>query len=493
MFPEQKPVPVTLPSWMPLGALASESIQRILRIPETQYVITLVHGTWARKEEWYQEDGSVAKSIASHLQGAVFKSFKWSGENSIIARAAAADLLRAQLLKQLEDQRYTKAKHIVVAHSHGGNVALIATSDANLAAKISGVACLGTPFLSARYCPQDAIIARGGAAFMAVLYFWVFTGLAVYRYLHESVRTSILWAFAAAGGVGLLLALGAIFANVMQRRALRLANAMPATKLTRDQLLVIRAPGDEAAVMLGLARFVSRTISWLWRRISHPLWRLAAGLLRLWDPVRRLKDGSLQRVFYPVWGLLKNLVSPPPPLYPLGGGIGRIPLGVKGPVYHKGQLIAPVGDTPVIAMIRTLMPYALVPVIAGAGQFVSNPIVQLVFLLMILLFALPAAIALFMTLVALPIAALVSLCLAPLGREIPLAGPYLDLTAEPAPPGIWLVAQMEPEKVYCDFSESGVGGLNHSEAHSDVRVHKLFARWAEDLPRPVSQTPGCAS
>jgi hypothetical protein len=74
------------------------------------------------------------------------------------------------------------------------------------------------------------------------------------------------------------------------------------------------------------------------------------------------------------------------------------------------------------------------------SQFVSNSVVHVVFLLTILLFALPAAIALLLTLVALPIAALVSLWLAPLGREIPLAGPYLDLTAEPAPPGTWLVA-----------------------------------------------------
>jgi hypothetical protein len=38
-----------------------------------------------------------------------------------------------------------------------------------------------------------------------------------------------------------------------------------------------------------------------------------------------------------------------------------------------------------------------------------------------------------------------------------------------------------PEKGYSDFSESGVGGLNHSEAHSDVRVHRVLAKWVEGL------------
>jgi hypothetical protein len=191
-------------------------------------------------------------------------------------------------------------------------------------------------------------------------------------------------------------------------------------------------------------------------------------------------------------------VSPPPPAYPLGGGIGSLSSTSKGPFYRKGQLVISAIENPIVTAMRTFLPHFLLPALAAFSNFVSNPIVQGVVLLLILLFsALPAAIALLLTLVALPITALVSLWLTPLGREIPLAGPYLDVTAEPTPPGTSLVNQMDSENVGSGFSEAEVGGLNYSEAHSDRRVPKLLAEWVESLPGraplAAAQADGVAS
>src|SRR5580704_16334317 len=105
MISEQEPVPEIFPAFQRL-------IQQSFRVQEIRYVVTLVHGTWANKEEWYQENGSLAKSIGALLPGAIFKSFKWSGANSILDRAEAADRLGEQLKGQLENPSYAKAKHI---------------------------------------------------------------------------------------------------------------------------------------------------------------------------------------------------------------------------------------------------------------------------------------------------------------------------------------------------------------------------------------------
>ena len=75
--------------------------------------------------------------------------FRWEGarlrryNNTHQDRFAAALRLREHL-KSLVDQ-HPHAQHFVIAHSHGGNVALHALRDPALAAGVQGVACLATP------------------------------------------------------------------------------------------------------------------------------------------------------------------------------------------------------------------------------------------------------------------------------------------------------------------------------------------------------------
>jgi RsiW-degrading membrane proteinase PrsW (M82 family) len=75
----------------------------------------------------------------------VIQPFLWSGANSVFARDQAAIRL-AENLKTSLDQ-FPDAVPIVIAHSHGGNVALRASSYLGEAARAMRIITLATPFL----------------------------------------------------------------------------------------------------------------------------------------------------------------------------------------------------------------------------------------------------------------------------------------------------------------------------------------------------------
>jgi hypothetical protein len=111
--------------------------------------VTLVHGTFARNALWTQ-DGSLLRRTLTNTLGddVTFRAFLWSGDNSFAARADAAKELRALLDREVGSR--PNDKHAVIAHSHGGNVALAAIEAATAGRQIDAVICLATPFVTAR-------------------------------------------------------------------------------------------------------------------------------------------------------------------------------------------------------------------------------------------------------------------------------------------------------------------------------------------------------
>ena len=110
------------------------------------YVVTLVHGTWGRKSAFIDPNGPLHTIFNERLPGVVFSNFLWSGRNRMADRLrAAADLGRH--LRELHEE-YPHARLVIVAHSHGGNVALYSLKDPEVNAIVSGVACFATPFIS---------------------------------------------------------------------------------------------------------------------------------------------------------------------------------------------------------------------------------------------------------------------------------------------------------------------------------------------------------
>ena len=109
------------------------------------------------------------------------KPFLWSGANSVFEREQTAAELANKLATQREASR--DAQQIVIAHSHGGNIALKAlqyleargAADTPMDVPI-GVATLATPFLQIYRVPENS--SRSEAYFNIAFVFgcllWIF-------------------------------------------------------------------------------------------------------------------------------------------------------------------------------------------------------------------------------------------------------------------------------------------------------------------------------
>jgi hypothetical protein len=137
-------------------------------------VVTLVHGTFGRlpgRDAAWVRDGSVLRRHLEAELGAdvLFLPFRWSGMNWPSARYRAASRLRDHC--RVVARRYPARSHYVVAHSHGGNVALYALRDAARESTSdllpAGVVCLSTPFIAAQ--PRPVTLFRFVSTYTVVL------------------------------------------------------------------------------------------------------------------------------------------------------------------------------------------------------------------------------------------------------------------------------------------------------------------------------------
>jgi hypothetical protein len=121
--------------------------------PPPQYIFVLIHGSFAPKADWVQNEKSLLRTtLGTAFPNASFDStFAWRGflstrlNNGHGYRVRAGQRLRTHLL-ELRDAN-PNAKIFAIAHSHGGNVLLYAAHDEEVAAKLDGIICMATPFL----------------------------------------------------------------------------------------------------------------------------------------------------------------------------------------------------------------------------------------------------------------------------------------------------------------------------------------------------------
>jgi len=112
-----------------------------------EYLITLVHGTFAPKAPWTQNEEQFCQNLEKELASPVsYQTLEWSGKNRSAARTSAAKALVIELQRQQE--LYPDKQKIIIAHSHGGNIAMYALRDMphNNDFKLITMA---TPFLNA--------------------------------------------------------------------------------------------------------------------------------------------------------------------------------------------------------------------------------------------------------------------------------------------------------------------------------------------------------
>jgi hypothetical protein len=118
---------------------------------EVPVIIFLIHGTFAKGAAWTRR-GSLFRTLLTEdlklcgHKDVHFDAPEWSGCNTHRARREAAVCLERRLRSSIRG--HPDSRHFVVAHSHGGNIALRATRRSrNFSEQHVGVVTLATPFL----------------------------------------------------------------------------------------------------------------------------------------------------------------------------------------------------------------------------------------------------------------------------------------------------------------------------------------------------------
>jgi hypothetical protein len=282
-----------------------------------QLLITLVHGTWPRgffrtffprivqfKQRvreltrrqrrdpppfWFEECSPFLARLSTELGDIPHKitPLPWSGANSISEREKTAHVLAKHLSAELAD--HPQDTQLIIAHSHGGNIALNALyhlhqldgsrlCEADSATPL--VVTLATPFIEVQHADfgNKPGFIRGAVLFAVWMLLWVLTGAFFPR---DEWDISLLISTLVGLVVGLFLTgFGSWYwwsdrANLKRHNrveALRAATRLGEIVSAQAQrLLIIRAIDDEASLGLALGTIVNYVTT---RVITYAYWLL---------------------------------------------------------------------------------------------------------------------------------------------------------------------------------------------------------------------------
>jgi hypothetical protein len=115
--------------------------------PGAEVVVTFVHGTFTVGGGALSINSVLAQALRQKLAGKrmEIRTIQWTGWNTLTSRRHGASVLIKHIRRIRQRQPY--AKHFIVAHSHGGNVALDAIQSHITSRAISGLVSVSTPYL----------------------------------------------------------------------------------------------------------------------------------------------------------------------------------------------------------------------------------------------------------------------------------------------------------------------------------------------------------
>jgi hypothetical protein len=249
-----------------------------------QLFITVVHGTWPdglfrtllgrRRSTYWFDDGSSFFTRLSAELGDIphrIKSLPWCGENSVYERDNAAHDLADDL--SAEHNEHPQATQLVVAHSHGGNIALRALyylqkREGSLAygeeSATPLVVTLATPFIEI----HRADVGQRSVLVRLALLFSILTPLSIFAspVLASSVENFSVSAFLVLAAILLLTGVLGVMGwhwifkkgDARQKQIEALSDATRLGEVTSAQrLLVIRAVDDEAYLVMALGTILA--------------------------------------------------------------------------------------------------------------------------------------------------------------------------------------------------------------------------------------------
>ena len=210
--------------------------------------------------------------------------FRWSGSNSIKERDVAAQ----QLARTLEDQhsRDADCRQLVVAHSHGGNVALRAIRHLKSPTRNLRISSMACPFVEV-FPPGVETVPMDKWLFL--VFSWsglhYFCRFIAPGYFGAELADALTWAL-------LILSIVVVYVewtSLRRRRTAARKNTFPdrmarltshgAFERSRIPLLVLRGVDDEASLFLAagsLSAFLSRFIANAIAALQRKLWQVLA-------------------------------------------------------------------------------------------------------------------------------------------------------------------------------------------------------------------------
>lgn len=259
--------------------------------------IVLVHGTWGRgwwrlvgktssalpeHRYWFQLGSSFYEAIRTSVPAQLdFHAFLWSGANRFIGRYGAAIRLAKELLRLSFHDPSTPV--LVIAHSHGGNVALLAASLLSAKHRPLAIATMGTPFI---YVTEKEISGfESSAMLLGVVLTIVITpfilGVLVPLIIigwAEHSESYLLLSLAIIAAIAIFYFVFSSWDGIVNRvgkryRKLKYRLLKSSPKNLPCDLLVLRATGDEASGALAASSLMARLLSLLKRRTigSNPV------------------------------------------------------------------------------------------------------------------------------------------------------------------------------------------------------------------------------
>jgi pimeloyl-ACP methyl ester carboxylesterase len=402
-----------------------------------EVVVTLVHGTWAQNAAWTQSDSELCRHLKQKFgDNILFHSHRWSGGNSFRARRAASRALAPQLEEMLV--RFPDARHFVVGHSHGGNVALAALTP-EIGRRLDGLICLATPVLVSRPRLFDPLT-RKLFPWMSAAPVLVMAVLAELRLVSDSLLP-------AGPLLGILILSGYLLRKPILNRFETATSDPDFSALSSHKAVFIRAVGDEASSAIGTLHLVSWLVATA-LRIPIGIVGEARGQLDTFRAHLLKRKGLLA---LGVFGL------------PLAGFVAAII------VAGIGQSISSPQDNP---LDPAALAVALVPI--AISVMLISILVRGTWLMSLYIYV-------WLSVLLLPMTLVIALAGFAIGPEMAIAALVREVTVEATPPGAWRVELVAKQTLAADGDPAA--RLQHSTVYTSPEALHEIAEWMEERVR----------